>query len=154
MFNCLQNVIKPRLLSWAASGLTGWRYRCLSPPFISLSHLWHRWSPTSLEMEPEYHTRLFVLLHPRPPVSYISSLFSILSTSVLVQTHLSYFSSLLSGLPVSNRVVIKSTLHISARHSIFRLFGFAFYTLVTLNCWYLQFLSLSYHHHVPHWNTS
>lgn len=58
MFNCLQNVIKPRMLSWAASGLTGWRYCCLSPPFISLSHLWHRWSPTSLEMELEYHTRL------------------------------------------------------------------------------------------------
>lgn len=38
---------------------------------------------------------------PAPPVSYISYLFSILSTSVLVQTHLSYFSSLLSGLPVS-----------------------------------------------------
>lgn len=71
-----------------------------------------------------------------PPVSYISYLFSILSTSVLVQTHLSYFSRLLSGRPVSNIVVIKSTLHISARHSISRLFWFAFYTLVTLDCLY------------------
>lgn len=153
MFNCLQNVIKPRLLSWAASGLTGWRYHGLSPPFISLSHLWHRWSPTSLEMEPEYHTQLFVLLHPRPP--------SVLHFLPLLHTQhfcpSSDSSELFQQPPVWSSclhiVVIKSTLHISARHSIFWLFGLAFYTLVILNCWYLQFLSLSYHH-VPDWNTS